>query len=199
VLGEDGSGSISDIISGMNWVSQTAANTGRPSIVSMSLGGSASRPLDQAVATLTRRGVHVVVAAGNDNEDASNSSPARALSANSVGSARINDARSGFSNFGSVLELFAPGENIISTWNKEPGVESLSGTSMACPHVAGALALLISISGNDTPAVWQAKLKSLAVKNALTNIREYRHCITEMVLLASHFEGSGKYSCTGWD
>ncbi|KAJ8453947.1 hypothetical protein ONZ45_g19499 [Pleurotus djamor] len=99
VLSDAGSGSVADIVSGLNWVLSSARSSGRPSIVSMSLGGGASTALDNAVASLTAGGVHVVVAAGNSNTNAANTSPARAPSAITVGASTIADARASFSNY----------------------------------------------------------------------------------------------------
>lgn len=161
-----------DSISGLNWVASQAKASGRPSIVSMSLGGSASSSLDSAVATLTSAGIHVVVAAGNDNANAQNTSPARAPSAITVGASTVNDERAYYSNYGSVIDVFAPGTAVISTWigSSNTATNSISGTSMATPHVAGVVAYLISKDGNDTPAALAAKVQSLATKNALSGV-----------------------------
>lgn len=126
VLSDAGSGSTADMsvpimwlwptacsparfhsVSGLNWVLTQARASGRPSVVSMSLGGSASTSLDNAVTSLTAGGVHVAVAAGNSNTDAASTSPARAASAVTVGASDITDARSSFSNYGSVVDIFA--------------------------------------------------------------------------------------------
>ncbi|KAJ3525701.1 hypothetical protein NMY22_g10464 [Coprinellus aureogranulatus] len=172
VLSAGGSGSTSGIISGLNWVASQAKASGRPSIVSMSLGGSASSSLDSAVASLTSAGIHVVVAAGNDGIDAQNTSPARAPSAITVGATQINDAKASYSNYGSIVDIFAPGTAIISTWigSSNTATNSISGTSMATPHVAGVVAYLISKDGNASPAAIASKLQSLATKNALSGI-----------------------------
>ncbi|KAF9473509.1 serine protease [Pholiota conissans] len=171
VLSDEGSGSVSDIVSGLNWVNTNVASTGRPSIVSMSLGGSASTALDNAVTSLTNAGIHVAVAAGNSNVDAGSTSPARAASAITVGASTIADARASFSNYGSVVDIFAPGQNVISSWiGSTTATNNISGTSMATPHVAGLIAYLIGLQGNTTPAAMSTKLKSLAVKNALSGL-----------------------------
>ena len=125
-----------------------------PTIASMSLGGGASSALDSAVASvcvvtsrlafdclinllqLTGAGIHVTVAAGNDGVDAGNTSPARAPSANTVGATTIADARASFSNFGSVVDIFAPGQNVISAWiGSTTATNDISGTSMVCSCV----------------------------------------------------------------
>ncbi|KAK7686101.1 hypothetical protein QCA50_010913 [Cerrena zonata] len=171
VLSDTGSGTVSDIISGMNFVLNSARVSGRPSIASMSLGGGASDALDNAVAGLTSNGVHVVVAAGNSNVDAGNTSPARAPSAITVGATTIADARASFSNFGAVVDLFAPGQDITSTWIRSPtDINRISGTSMATPHVSGLVAYLIGRNGNVSPPVMSNILNSLAVKGILTGI-----------------------------
>ncbi|KAJ2926093.1 hypothetical protein H1R20_g11006, partial [Candolleomyces eurysporus] len=171
VLNSSGSGSTSGIISGLNWVLTQARASGRPSIASLSLGGSAATSLDNAVASLTSAGVHVVVAAGNSNANAASYSPARAPSAITVGSSTIADARSSFSNYGAVVDVFAPGSNVISAWiGSNTATNSISGTSMATPHVAGLAAYLISKEGNVSPAALETKIKNLSTKNALTGI-----------------------------
>ncbi|TFK31791.1 serine protease [Crucibulum laeve] len=171
VLSDAGSGSVTDIVSGLNFVITSARSSGRPSIVSMSLGGSVSTPLDNAVASLTSAGIHVAVAAGNSNADASTSSPARAPSANTVGASTIADARASFSNFGSVVDIFAPGQNVISSWiGSTTATNNISGTSMATPHIAGLIAYLIALQGNVTPAAMTTKLKSLSLKGVITGL-----------------------------
>ncbi|PFH47214.1 hypothetical protein AMATHDRAFT_50473 [Amanita thiersii Skay4041] len=171
VLSDQGSGFVSDIVSGLNFVLQQAGASGRPSVVSMSLGGGASTPLDDAVQQLTSAGIHVVVAAGNDNADAINSSPARAPSAITVGASTISDARASFSNFGSIVDIFAPGLNVWSDWiGSNTATNMISGTSMATPHVSGLVAYLIGLQGNVSPAAMTTKIQSLAVKGVLTGI-----------------------------
>ncbi|KAJ8457203.1 hypothetical protein ONZ45_g863 [Pleurotus djamor] len=171
VLSDAGSGSVAGIVSGLDFVASQAAASGRPSIVSMSLGGGASSALDNAVSSLTSRGVHVVVAAGNDNANAANTSPARAPSAITVGASTIADARASFSNFGSVVDVFAPGQNVISSWiGSTTATNNISGTSMATPHVAGLVAYLIGLQGNVSPAAMSDKIKSLSLKGVLSGI-----------------------------
>ncbi|KAL0948477.1 hypothetical protein HGRIS_011046 [Hohenbuehelia grisea] len=122
VLDGNGSGSDADVVSGMDFVLTNVKTTGRPSVVSMSLGGSAAQVIDDAVDALTGAGVHVVVAAGNDNSDAKDYSPARVPSAITVGASNIKDARASFSNYGEIVDIFAPGEQIISAWIGKPDV-----------------------------------------------------------------------------
>ncbi|KIM41100.1 hypothetical protein M413DRAFT_445822 [Hebeloma cylindrosporum] len=171
VLSDAGSGSIADIVSGLNFVLSSARASGRPSIVSMSLGGGASASLDSAVETLTSAGIHVAVAAGNSNVDAADTSPARAPSAVTVGASTIADARASFSNFGAVVDIFAPGQNIISSWiGSDTATNNISGTSMATPHIAGLIAYLIGLQGNTSPADMSNKLKNLGLKGVLSGI-----------------------------
>ncbi|KAG6894582.1 hypothetical protein C0992_005509, partial [Termitomyces sp. T32_za158] len=172
VLGDNGQGFISDIISGLDWVHNQASTSGRPSVASISLSANQSSvPLDDAVTSLTSIGVHAIVAAGNGNIDAGNVSPARATGAVAVGASNITDSKASFSNYGSVVALFAPGENIISAiFLYSEGWAIWTGTSMASSYVSGLVAYLISSRGNTTPAKMRANLKNLALNGVLTNI-----------------------------
>jgi subtilisin family serine protease len=134
----------------------------------MSLGGGASSALDSAVRKVVGKGVAVVVAAGNSNRDACLSSPAREPLAITVGATDSLDRRASYSNYGSCLDLFAPGSGIVSTWpSSTSAVATLNGTSMAAPHVAGAVALLLQADVLATPSVIDARLKSEATANAV--------------------------------
>ena len=161
VLGCSGSGSYSGIISGIEWAVTRMGDTGRRSVINMSLGGPAHGGLNAAVAAATSAGMHVVVAAGNNDGDACLKSPASAASAVTVGSTTSSDTRSSFSNWGSCVDLFAPGSNIPAADGKDDtSSHSLSGTSMASPHTAGVVALLLG--GSDfTPAAMVTELLSL--------------------------------------
>lgn len=172
VLSDGGSGAWTDIISGLNWVGQQAASSGRPSVVSMSLGGGAIQSVDDAVNALANQGVHVVVAAGNSNTDAGSTSPARAAGAITVGATTFADARASFSNYGAVVAIWAPGQNVISSWigSSNTATNSISGTSMATPHVAGLVAYLIGLQGNVTPPAMKAKLQSLCLRDVISGI-----------------------------
>ncbi|XP_006464047.1 serine proteinase 2 [Agaricus bisporus var. bisporus H97] len=171
VLSDQGSGTISDIISGLNFVAQRAASTGRPAVTLLALGGGPSTVLDNAVVSLTSSGIHVVVAAGNSNADASNFSPARVPSAITVGATIISDSRTSPSNFGSVIDVFAPGQNIVSAWIDSPtSTNTLSGTSMAAAHVAGVVAYFIGLEGNVSPASMIAKIHAHSLKSALIGV-----------------------------
>nr|AIN44165.1 serine proteinase [Volvariella volvacea] len=180
VLSDGGSGAWADIISGLNWVGTQASASGRPSVVSMSLGGV-------AIHQLTSLGVHVVVAAGNNNANAANYSPARAPSAITVGASTIADARASFSNYGTIVDVFAPGQSVISAWiGGTTATNSISGTSMATPHVAGLAAYFISKDGNLSPAALEAKIKDLSVKNALSGLRKCFCAFVRYPLNLSH-------------
>jgi subtilisin family serine protease len=150
VLNCQGSGTNSGVIAGMDWV---ANNHVKPAVANMSLGGGASTATDDAVNRMHNAGVTVVVAAGNSNANACNSSPARAPNAITVGSTTSSDARSSFSNYGSCLDIFAPGSSITSAWyNSNTATNTISGTSMASPHVAGVAALYLQGSPSASPA-----------------------------------------------
>jgi len=171
VLSDSGSGAWADVISGLNWVASAVAASGRPSIATMSLGGGIQTSVDSATTALVNAGIHVTVAAGNSNTDAANTSPARAAGVICVGASDITDARAYFSNYGSIVKVFAPGLNVISSWIGSPtATNSISGTSMATPHVAGLVAYLVAKNGNNTPANLITLVQSLAVKGILTNI-----------------------------
>ncbi|GGY62584.1 S8 family serine peptidase [Streptomyces omiyaensis] len=147
VLNCQGSGSTSQIVAGLDWV---ARNAKKPAIANMSLGGGADQALDDGVQGVIDSGVAVAVAAGNDAKDACGTSPARLPAAITLGSTDSNDGRSGFSNYGRCLDLFAPGGSILSTRNGG-GTATMSGTSMATPHVAGAAAIHLSAHPDATP------------------------------------------------
>ncbi|KAH9485672.1 Subtilisin-like serine protease [Psilocybe cubensis] len=161
VLGSNGSGSMSDVVSGVVWAANQAkvkaaaaaaelASTGKTkhkgSVANMSLGGGKSQALDDAVNKAVKGGLHFAVAAGNDNRDACNYSPAAAANAVTVGASTLGDERAYFSNHGECVDVFAPGLNIVSTFKgSNTAIATLSGTSMASPHTAGLLAYLLSI------------------------------------------------------
>lgn len=162
VLGCNGSGTNSGVIAGIDWV---RTNHVKPAVANMSLGGGASSAVDTAVNNLNAAGVTVVVAAGNDNANACNYSPARASGAYTVGSTTSTDARSSFSNYGSCVNIFAPGSSITSAWyTSTTATNTISGTSMASPHVAGAAALYLQRSPSATPAT----VKSWLTNNSTT-------------------------------
>lgn len=137
VLGRDGSGSNSGVIAGIDWVAQETTESGRASVANLSLGGGRSLALNRAVAAATAKGVVMVVAAGNEGSSACTSSPASSESAITVGATTRFplDARSSFSNWGTCVDIFAPGSEIKAAWNTNNfATNTISGTSMACPR-----------------------------------------------------------------
>ena len=160
VLGCSGSGSTSGVIAGVDWVTNNhAANA----VANMSLGGSASSTLDAAVNGSVSAGVTYAVAAGNSNADACNSSPARAGSALTVGATTSGDAKASFSNYGTCVDINAPGVSITSAWNTgDAATNTISGTSMASPHVAGAAASYLSLHLGSNPTTVGSALKTAA-------------------------------------
>ncbi|XP_041477095.1 extracellular serine proteinase-like [Lytechinus variegatus] len=150
VLNCMGSGSWSGVVAGCEWV---AENANGPSVASMSLGGGASTTVDDAIQVMIDAGITVAVAAGNDDDNACNYSPARAVEAITVGATDSSDDRAYFSNYGTCVDIFAPGVSITSAWiGGSTASNTISGTSMACPHVAGAAAIVLGINGTITPA-----------------------------------------------
>ncbi|EAU82204.2 hypothetical protein CC1G_10606 [Coprinopsis cinerea okayama7 len=171
VLSDSGSGSVSNVVSGINWIYTAATTSGRPAVVLIALGGGASSAVDNAVTALTNAGIHVVAAAGGSNTGTENTSPARVPSVITVGATAITDARSSFSNYGPGIDIFAPGQSVYSAWHtSDTAYQTLSGTSMAAAHVAGAIAYLIGLEGNVSPAAMEAKLKARANQGVLTGI-----------------------------
>lgn len=166
VLDCRGSGTWSGVIAGLDWVASTH-QTGVAAVANMSLGGSGSASLDKAVEAVVADGVTVVVAAGNSNVDACTTSPARVPAVLTVGATASNDGRASFSNFGSCLDIFAPGVSITSAWNtSRTATNVLSGTSMASPHVAGVAALLLSEGIGDVAGTLLSRATTGAVGGA---------------------------------
>ena len=168
VLDCAGSGSNSGVIAGINWA---AATTTRPAVANMSLGGGLSSALNAAVAGAVNKGVTMVVAAGNSNRNACNYSPASEPSAITVGASTSSDARASYSNYGTCLDIFAPGSSITSAWiGSNDASNTISGTSMASPHVAGVVALALAAKPDATPSEVVAFLKENGSSNKLSSI-----------------------------
>ncbi|WP_328870293.1 S8 family peptidase [Streptomyces sp. NBC_00287] len=167
VLNNSGSGTTAGVIAGIDWV--TANHTG-PSVANMSLGGGASTTLDAAVSRSIASGVTYAIAAGNSNANASSYSPARVAAAITVGATTSTDARASYSNYGSVVDIFAPGSSITAGWyTSDTATNTISGTSMATPHVAGAAAVYLAGHTSSTPAQVASALTSGATTGVVTS------------------------------
>ncbi len=153
VLDCKGDGMVSDVISGIEWVTTQYKQGGGPAIANLSLGAGVSLAMDTALQNSIRAGVTYTVAAGNEKTSACNMSPSRVLDAIVVGATTQGDVQSDFSNFGPCLDLFAPGSSILSSWyTSDTATMVESGTSMAAPHAAGVAALYLSAHPGATPA-----------------------------------------------
>ena len=168
VLDCAGSGLYSTVISGLNWIAGNYV-PGEAAVVNMSLGGPASSTLDEAVNNLISKGLSVVVAAGNDNLNACDYSPARTPDAITVGATNTDDSRASYSNFGSCLDIFAPGTSIPSTWLGVNYYAILSGTSMAAPHVAGVIVRFLGQYPGLSPVQVTKSIKTSSTKNLVTS------------------------------
>lgn len=191
VLRSNGSGTMADVIAGVDYAAtshleqvQSAKDGKRKgfkgSVANMSLGGGKTKMLDDAVNAAVDAGIHFAVAAGNDNADACNYSPAAAENALTVGASAIDDSRAYFSNYGKCTDIFAPGLSIQSTWiGSKTAVNTISGTSMASPHICGLLAYYLSLQpasdseyslASITPKELKSQMISIATVGALTDI-----------------------------
>jgi subtilisin family serine protease len=170
VLNAQGSGTTAQVVAGIDWVTDNAI---RPAVANMSLGGGVSTAIDDAVrnSITNDEGEHVTyaIASGNSNANACNFSPARVAEAITVNASTITDARASFSNFGSCTDIFAPGNNITSDW-LNGGTNTISGTSMATPHVAGAAALYLADHPTATPAEVATALTDNATVGKITSV-----------------------------
>lgn len=173
VLGADGSGTNSGVISGINFAVNDRASRGcsAGAVGSMSLGGGKSTAVNSAVANAVSAGLFMAVAAGNENQNAANVSPASEPTAFTVGATDSSDRKASFSNYGSVVDVHAPGVSILSTWiGGTTRTNTISGTSMATPHVAGLAAYLLALEGSRTPAALGNRIISLATTDAITGL-----------------------------
>ncbi|MBB4636109.1 S8 family serine peptidase [Longimicrobium terrae] len=167
VLDCSGSGTNAGVIAGMDWVT---ANRVLPAVANMSLGGGASTAVDDAVNRMIAAGVTVVVAAGNENQNACNVSPSRVPAAITVGATTNTDARASYSNYGSCVDLFAPGTNITSSWySSTTATSTISGTSMASPHVAGVAALYLQGNTGAIPSAVASAVIGTTTSNKVTS------------------------------
>ncbi len=167
VLDCNGSGTLSGVIAGIDWVTNNASG---PSVANMSLGGGFSSSLNTAVRNSVAAGVTYSVSAGNSNADACNYSPASTGEAITVGSTTSSDSRSSFSNYGSCVDIFAPGSGITSAWvGSNTATNTISGTSMSAPHVAGVAALYLQNNTSATPAEVYTALFNNSTKNKVSN------------------------------
>lgn len=190
VLKSNGSGTMSDVVKGVEWAvnahlaavkkAKDAGKKYKGAAANMSLGGGKSTTLDIAVNAAVENGIHFAVAAGNDNANACNYSPAAAEKAVTVGASTLSDERAYFSNMGKCVDIFAPGLNIQSTWiGSKYAVNTISGTSMASPHIAGLLAYFLSLQPEEssafnvdpiTPAKMKKNMIAIASPDMLTNM-----------------------------
>lgn len=167
ILGCDGSGASSNVIAGLDWILK---NGKKPAVVNMSLGGEANASLDSAVENLFNNGYVMVVAAGNSNTDACSTSPARVSKAITVAATDSTDTRASYSNYGSCVDIFAPGSQINSSWiGSNAATKVLNGTSMATPHVVGVVAEMLQSTPTATPQTISTNLLNQASNNVVKN------------------------------
>ncbi|WP_406078800.1 S8 family peptidase [[Kitasatospora] papulosa] len=170
VLDDAGSGTTEQVVAGIDWVT---ANHEGPSVANMSLGGGADPALDAAVEKAIASGVTFAVAAGNESSDAGEGSPSRVPEAITVASSTEDDEQSSFSNFGSVVDIYAPGSDITSAWkDSDDATNTISGTSMATPHVVGAAAVYLGGHPDATPEEVAKALTDGATPDAISNATE---------------------------
>ncbi|EJD51051.1 subtilisin-like protein [Auricularia subglabra TFB-10046 SS5] len=185
VVNDAGSAVVSDAIAAVNWIiEEVTTRTHRPSVINISLWFFASDALDAAVAAAIDAGIHVVASAGNFRVEAELYSPARMPQIITVGSTTINDTMSWYNNHGPTIDLLAPGENIISASHTEPdgGYTSMTGTSMAAPHVAGLVAYMVALEGDKPPADVLFRIKDLSPDNIIVEFTGLRKDFTNELI-----------------
>lgn len=174
VLGCSGSGSTSGIIAGINWMIGDVAAGGWDAVGNMSLGGGFNPPLNLAVASATSAGISMSLSAGNDapsSPDACQKSPASEPTGVTVGSTTSSDTRSSFSNYGQCVDIFAPGSGILGAyWTSNTATATFSGTSMAAPHVAGVMGMLLEANPGMSPAAVEQNLVNNATPGVISGI-----------------------------
>ncbi|MFH8489569.1 S8 family peptidase [Streptomyces longisporoflavus] len=170
VLDDQGSGTTEQVVAGIDWVTK---NHEGPSVANMSLGGGADEALDAAVQKAIASGVTFAVAAGNESSDAGQGSPSRVPEAITVASSTKDDEQSDFSNFGKVVDIYAPGSDITSAWNTgDDATNTISGTSMATPHVVGAAAVYLAAHPDAKPDAVAKALTDGATADKISNPSE---------------------------
>lgn len=178
VLDCNGSGSTSSVIKGIDWATENAQ---MPAVVNMSLGGGASKSLDDAVAASIEKGLVHVVAAGNEDQDACEVSPARTADAITVGASDEKDKRASFSNYGKCVDLFAPGVDITSAWHTgNRKTNTISGTSMASPHVAGVAAAVLGSDRELSPQEVTSVILADAAKAKISDTKRSANLLLQM-------------------
>ncbi|KAG9236440.1 putative cuticle-degrading protease [Amylocarpus encephaloides] len=175
VLDRNGSGTYSGVIAGIQWV---ADNASPRSVITLSLGGGFSAAVNAAIAGAVKAGVTATVAAGNSNANIAGYSPASEPSAITVGAIDSGDVRASFSNYGALLDIWAPGVNTLSAWiGSNTATNTISGTSMATPHIAGLVAYLISLEGLATPDAVVTRLQALATSGKVSDVKASKNLI----------------------
>ena len=171
VLNCEGSGSFSGILRGLEYVVSSKNKRNKASVINMSLGGKKSSSINKAILELYKAGITSIVAAGNENENACDSSPASAPEAITVGATTKENTFAGFSNWGTCVNILSPGVNILSTWYNN-STKNLSGTSMASPHVAGVAALILSENKELTPNALKKLLTDTCTLNTIKGVEK---------------------------
>lgn len=172
VMSDKGSGSSSNILAGIDWVVGNVKKTGKPSVANLSIGGSFSQTENDAIKAATQAGVVMVVAAGNEDSDACDTSPASEETAITVAASDDKNIRASYSNWGSCVDVFGPGSSITSTWiDAVDATNTISGTSMASPHVCGVAAKIRSANPKFTVAQVSTKLINDAIAGQISDVK----------------------------